>query len=48
LRCRPEAVDHQAGGEAEAVVAGSGGEFGGVALAVGEGGGQCGMRRNQD
>jgi hypothetical protein len=31
----PGAVDHQAGGEAEAVAAGSGGEFGGVALAVG-------------
>jgi hypothetical protein len=37
-----EAVDHQGDGEVEAVVAGSGGELGGVALGLREGIGQRG------
>ena len=42
-----EAVDHQADGEVEAVVAGSGGELGSVALGVGEGAGQRGEPAQQ-
>jgi hypothetical protein len=49
LRCLAvgEAVDHQADGEVEAVVAGSGGELGGVALGVRESAGQRGVAAQQ-
>jgi hypothetical protein len=44
---RDEAVDHQAEGEVEAVVAGSGGQLGGIALGLREGIGQCGESAQQ-